>query len=203
VFEGYMADVAQQVREHIGGEALEDDPINGRGAGEIPAQVRTHEDVDQALDHLTGWTSDGWESLPELTIIRVHADGETWLYTMLANRIYTSHDRVYFEGLTRVPEEDSLSINRGIIGSRPGLFIDVNIDAVDTLVTELAAVDGPTAWASFVRGHGQAEGGVHVVDRRDPFFWTFLDEVHEQWFAEDSVNAAVLDVSEYVWPQDL
>ncbi|MFT7622840.1 MAG: hypothetical protein ACI9WU_002015 [Myxococcota bacterium] len=36
-----------------------------------------------------------------------------------------------------------------------------------------------------------------------PEFWTYLEEVHAHWFWKDPVEAAVLDVSEYLWPQQL
>lgn len=201
--DAHVADLAQQVREHIGGDALESDPLNQRGQGEVPASIGDRDDVDLAFDHLTGWTNPGWEHVPEITYIRVNDGDRSWMYTMLANRIYTSHDRVYFEGLTRVPDEDTLSVSRGIVGARPNLFIDVDADAIPELVESLAAVVDRDSWATFVLEHDMSDRPIHVIDRRDPVFWTFLDEIHDQWFRDDSVHAAVLDVSEYLWPQEL
>lgn len=200
--DAYMADVSQQVREHIGGDVLERDPLNGP-RGEIPSNIDSREAVDAAFDALTGWTNPGWESVPEIMIVRVKGEGFSWLYTVLANRIYTSHDRVYFEGLTRVPEEDTLSVSHGIIGARPGLFVDLELDGVGDFVNALSSVESPQAWGEFVVKFQGGDLPIHVIDRRDVAFWTFFDEVHDQWFAEDPINAAVLDISEYLWPQQL
>src|SRR5690606_10023909 len=56
----HMADIAAQVREHIGGQMLTPDPLNELGGGDLPARVSTRDDVDAAFNHLTGWMSPGW-----------------------------------------------------------------------------------------------------------------------------------------------
>lgn len=198
----YMDDVAQQVREHIGGEALEADPLNEKWGGDEPDDVRSREDVDAVFNMLTGWPNEAFSALPETTIVRVHNGDSTWIYTVMRNSIYRSHDRVYFEGLTREPSEDSMSVARGVVGARPNLFVDVEMDAVKDFVASLAGVESEddvrTLWtASF------DDNGFELIDRRDDAFWTFADALHEQWFAEDPINAAVLDLSEYIWPQDV
>lgn len=200
--DAHVADVAQQVREHIGGAALDEDPLNEVLGGDPPEEVRSREDVEAAFNLLTGWQNPGWEHVPEATLIRVHNGDSTWIYTMLANRIYLSHDRVYFEGLTRVPEEDSISFARSVVGARPNLFIDVKMDAVPELVASLMEVESAEDWAALWSADF-TETGFHLIDRQDEELWTFADAIHAQWFAEDPINAAVLDLSEYVWPQDL
>ncbi len=199
----YLVDISQQQRESIGGAVLAVDALNGVGQAEIPQKMASRGDVDAAFDHITGWSSSAWEHLPEITLVRVRAKDASWLYTILGNRIYTSHDRVYFEGLTRVPEEDTLSVSRGVVGARPQLFIDVELGAVPQLVKAIAELRDHASWVRFVTDHRKSGGPFQVIDRRDPEVWTFLDDVHKQWFAEDPVNAAVLDISEYLWPQRL
>lgn len=195
-----MAFLEQLVAERIGGGLTLDDPLNSRLGGDFPENIDTRADVEAALGALTGWKSAGWQHLPNITIIRVNAGDESWLYTLINNRIYESHERVYQELLDRFPEEDTVSILPGIIGHYPSLFVDLSLDDVEWFVTALAAVDSQSAWASLVR-EGNKSG--RILDRESLPFWGFLEGIHAQWFLENPIDAAVLDVSEYVWPQQL
>lgn len=198
----YMDEVAQQVREHIGGDVLEKDPLNERWGGDEPGELRSRDDVDATFNMLTGWQNEPFSVLPESTLVRVHNGDGTWIYTVMRNSIYRSHDRVYFEGLTREPSEDTMSVARGVAVARPNLFIDVEMDAIKDLVASLATVESEADFAELWKADFD-EHGFELIDRRDESFWTFADAIHEQWFAEDPINAAVLDLSEYIWPQDL
>ncbi|MEM6995806.1 MAG: fatty acid cis/trans isomerase [Myxococcota bacterium] len=196
------AHLARLVADHIGGIDL-DDPLNGVGAStEIPDKITTRGELDAAFNALTNVRSAAWEHLPETMLIRVNAGGEQLLFTVLANRIYENHERVYQESLDRSPADDTLTVERGIIGHYPGLFVDLPLEDVGIFLNAVAAVKSKGDWARIALSERIGEGGT-VIDRRSPEFWTFLDDVHQAWFKEDSVEAAVLDVSEYVWPQDL
>jgi len=118
----------------------------------------------------------------------------------VSNRIYESHERVYQEALDRFPEEDTLSINRGIIGHYPGLFVDLDVSDLPAFVWGLSQLNSRSDWLGFARQWIAAD---KMLDRRGAAFWTFLDEIHQQWFKDDPTRAAVLDVSEYLWPQHL
>jgi hypothetical protein len=105
---------------------------------------------------------------------------------------------VYQQGLGRTPSEDTLSVIPGIVGHYPGLFVDLDEEEADAFVDAVLAVRTKADWKRLVEDADEV-----IIDRRSDRFWPFLDEVHKQWFAEDPVEAAVLDVSEYLWPQDL
>ncbi|MFT5433241.1 MAG: hypothetical protein ACI9OJ_003946 [Myxococcota bacterium] len=194
-----MAHLASLVVKHIGSLTLTD-PLNGLGTVEIPQVVETHEDADQALDALSGWKSEGWQYLPELIFVRVSTDRDRWLYTLAANRVFESHERVYQQALDRFPAEDTLSVGRGIVGHYPGLFVDVSAEELPAFVLGMSQLNSRDDWVKFAN---QSMDAGTMLDRRDPNFWTFLDEVHQQWFKEDPTNAAVVDISEYLWPQHL
>ena len=197
------AHLAGLVVEHIGGDLSLTDPLNlGDGATAIPATVGSRDELEKAFSALTGHKNAGWENLPETILVRVTSGSERWLYTIFANRIYEAHERVYQEGLDRVPADDTLSVERGVVGAYPGLFVDVPLEGAAKFIASLAAIKNASDWRELVRRESDGPGSI-IIDRRSPDFWTFLDEVHNQWFKEDSVDAAVLDVSEYLWPQQL
>ncbi|MFT7625745.1 MAG: hypothetical protein ACI9WU_004936, partial [Myxococcota bacterium] len=63
-----MGHLAGLVAEHIGVSL--DEPLNAAGAGSIPSSVSSVDELEEALSALTGWKSDAWQFLPELTLIR-------------------------------------------------------------------------------------------------------------------------------------
>ncbi len=198
-----MGHLAQLVAEHIGGDISLDDPLNGREqGGSIPDRLEDRADLEAAFNVLTNQKNDAWQHLPETILVRVNAGGTNLLYTIVSNRIYEAHERVYEESLNRVFTEDTLSVERGIIGHYPGLFVDLPLADAGEFIKLMSEVKSKADWAAIASSEAIGEGGL-VIDRRTPEFWTFLDEVHTQWFKEDSVDAAVLDVSEYLWPQQL
>lgn len=197
------AHLATLVAEHLDGAVELEDAINTVDpSATIPGRVESREQLEQAMSALTGRKSKAWQHLPEIMLVRVTSGSQSWLYTIFANRIYERHERVYQEGLERIPEEDTLSIERGIIGHYPGLFVDLPLEDAAEFLRAVSSIETAEDWADIVTNERVGQGG-RIIDRRDPTLWTFLDEVHNQWFAEDSVEAGVLDVSEYLWPQDL
>mgnify|MGYP001972428298 CR=1 FL=1 len=84
------------MREHIGGQTLEDDPLNERWGGDEPEDIRTRDDVDATFNMLTGWQNEAFSVLPESTLVRVHNGDGTW--TLSADQL---------DGLSVTPAADS------------------------------------------------------------------------------------------------
>ena len=82
--------------------------------------------------------------------------------------------------LGRTPAEDTLSVLPGIIGHYPGLVRGPARFAGRTpssmLCSRSAARRTGSAWCE--------DADEVIIDRRSDRFWPFLDEVHNQWFAE-------------------
>ena len=164
----------------------------------IPSQLVSDEDVDVALSTLTAREAPFAQYFPNLTLVRV-SDPER-IYTIVANRAYASHDHLLLEGPARQPERDTLSVNRGIVGSYPELFIDLRRSEVRAFLQAVYAIDSERGWAAFVDAHAPDGEAIHLIPRTSSSFWSFLDDLHDRSVREDSVRAGILDVSEYVWP---
>jgi hypothetical protein len=194
-----LGDLVRQITSYMGEKVTGTrDPINvANPSRTLPESIKTHAELEAAFSTLTGWKQPFVQYLPNLTVLR--ADGE--VYTMVANRGYAYHNSILAEDLSRRPEQDTLSIDRGLVGSRPELFIDLPLGKAQEFLSLLRAVDSELEWNELVdRTSAASYGDVHMVLRDQPQFWPFLDFLHDWNVTHNPVTAGLLDVSEYVWP---
>jgi len=91
----------------------------------------------------------------------------------------------------RLPQDDTLGIVRGHVGSYPNLFLVVPPGKLAAFAEQLGALEpGNQSWAAFLDAFG--------VRRRSNDFWT-----HADWFAarqvvDEPIDGGLLDLSRYL-----
>ncbi len=206
-----IGDLIARVAQHTGTNI--DDPLNRTdGSVQIPAQIQSIEDFEVGLDAITQVQGEGFSIFPHATVIRVRVPGqEAQIYSLIANRIYKAHNRIYGEGLVRDPERDTISAVRDLYSSYPELFIDVPLADANELLASLLdigrspAADAAGKWnalyASYSREPAQGEERLQFVSRTSPQFWGFFDWINAWNLSAHPVDAGIMDISEYLWPQ--
>jgi Fatty acid cis/trans isomerase (CTI) len=130
-------------------------------------------------------------TFPDATLVRIRTGrADDAVYTIVRNKAHLNIDFMFLESEERVPEEDTLHVLRGIVASRPNLFLTVDADAVERFVTDLMALradDG--SFARFLDRYG--------VRRRDAGFWAASDFFYTRFTQMDPLTAGVLDLSRY------
>ncbi len=130
---------------------------------------------------------------PDTTLLHVRAasPGDSDLiYTMVRNRAHLNIDFMFLEPDELVPAEDTLHVVRGIITSRPNLFLAVDSAAVDRFandVTELSPAG--TSWSKFLDQYG--------TRRANAEFWSASDFFNASYRKLDPIDAGILDLSLY------
>ncbi len=77
--------------------------------------------------------------MPNVTYVRVQSPtGKVWIYSLLADRAYKSHNIMLLENPNRDPGGDTLAIYRGFVGAYPELFLDVPAVAREGFPREIA-----------------------------------------------------------------
>jgi hypothetical protein len=197
-YEDLIGQILDRLGQRVVGWA---DPINGAAPSrELPDRLASVEELERGFATLTGWQAPYARYLPNLTVVRV---ANQHVYTIVANRGYAYHNQVFMEDLARRPELDTLSVNRGLTGSRPELFIDVPMPRALDFLRALTSVDSETAWLTLLDAYALGSGGeeAQLIRRDTPEFWSFLDWMNEWNVAQHPVTAGLLDVSEYLWPR--
>lgn len=217
-------EVTRLIRDKMvaGGVSAARDPLNARADGET---IYWAGNVGQTKVDLTNINSfAAWENalaavtadrgikrfaawLPATTYIRVQGGGETRMYTSLGNRGYKSHNIWALSSSkqgspTRVPERDTVSIYRGIVGDHPEIFLDISLDGGANSATEfLKLVQGMQA--NNYRAVFDQIKAKYGIAQNSSKFWPFVDWLHSWMLVNDSdsgkgiVYAGVLDLSRY------
>ena len=124
--------------------------------------------------------------LPETALLSIESvDGTYRLYSVLRHRAHANLTSLFAEKRTLLPDEDYLTVARGVIGDYPGAFWRVEEDDLERFAAAAAGLDSPLAYDRFMRTWG--------VRRSHEDFWRHADRVHDAFARAEPVNAGLLD----------
>ncbi len=124
--------------------------------------------------------------LPEVNhlVLKNEQDG-THLYTVLHNSAHSNITSLLRPNSTRRPDQDSITVLKGIIGAYPGAFWSVNEKQLSALVSDVMALRTEDDYKLFMDQYG--------VRRTDKRFWKFSDTLHQHYRQLEPVSYGLLD----------
>ncbi len=150
-----------------------------------PHQINTKNLSDEYADLLNKLRTAPGNSirfLPQTTVIRVP---ELGLFTLVHNTAYSNLSHLFGEEKRRIPEEDYLTITRGIIGYYPSSFMQVSRQDMPDFVAKVISLNSEEDYRLLKDRYG--------IRRSDPDFWQFSDQLHQDYYLSDPGDAAILD----------
>lgn len=120
--------------------------------------------------------------LPQTTVIHIPNVG---LFTLVHNSAYSNLSSLFGEDKRRIPEEDNITIARGIVGAYPNSFLQIEEAHIDAFITQFQQLDSEESY--------RALKDKYAVRRSDPQFWAFSDNVHQLYHRSEPDEAALLD----------
>lgn len=139
----------------------------------------------RALQRLAQVTGIAASLMPEVSLLAVPAGNDLQLYTITADRGFSSISHLTDEENWRIPEEDALTVAAGVLTAYPSAFFLIEPDRLDAFATAVAALKADTDLDRLVARFG--------VARQDPRFWRLSDDVHRRYREVAPVDAALLD----------
>lgn len=160
------------------------DDSRGLGDPRIPAEMVASL---RALATVRGVTA-GW--LPQTAFLYLpDAPPGAEVFTILRNDGHTNIASPFGEDERRAPQEDTLTVVRGLIGTYPNAFYVVERARLDEFVAQVAALDSAADYAALQVGFG--------VRRTDADFWPTSDRLVELYRRDRPVEAGLLDLGRY------
>lgn len=124
--------------------------------------------------------------LPEVTMIEVRGGPSTsQFYTLIANRGHLNVSTLLLEKFRLVPEEDTLSVLPGIVGTYPNTFFSVGEDQLDQFIKGLSQVNNEADYSILRDTFG--------IRRTHPDFWQFADKLHHWYRMHQELEYGLLD----------
>lgn len=142
--------------------------------------VATHHDLEnseldaeaiQALKQLGSVTGIPASLLPQVVFLSVEdRNGQQHLFTALHNNAHTNITSLLNEESNRLPEEDSVTIVKGLIGAYPSAFWHVKEDQLHLLARDTAQLADEQDYQHLMARYG--------IRRTNPDFWAHSDAIH-------------------------
>ena len=168
------------VLAHFGEAVVAKDVINARPT---PQVTKDYQRYLQALSKVEGVTL---EFLPEQAVIKLALkNGEQKLVSLLRNKSHSNVSDLFGEAYRLIPEEQTLSVVEGVVGSYPNIFFDLNELELESFVTMVASLQSEKDYQRLLTRYG--------VRRTNRNFWAYSDAVHKIYREQYPIEAGFLD----------
>jgi hypothetical protein len=159
---------------------------------DTPKATPTEKRAQRALQRITGVTGAWVSKLPEMAFLIVRSGDQPKLdasYTLVTNRAHTNVAAMFGEDKRLIPEEDTLTIVRGYLGSYPNLMFEVDADHIEIFTKTLTAIGSAADFEKLVDRWG--------IRRTSPRFWSTLDWIHRDAQQRNPTEAGLFDFGRY------
>ncbi len=124
--------------------------------------------------------------LPQTMLLMLLEEGEhPQIYSLLHNNGHSNIAHLFSEEMRRLPNEDTLTIGVGIIGSHPNQLLRVPRHQIDHFVAEMKSLNSEHNYRTLLDHYG--------VRRTDQRFWQYSDDLHSSFFRNQPLRAGILD----------
>lgn len=146
--------------------------------------------AEETLRPLVGLRGEFAGGLPEVVPLRVRGTNDDAVaYTLMLDRAFTNVAAMFREEQRQVPEEDAVTIIRGVIGSYPNFMFDVGVNELPEFVAALTAIQQPAQIGALAERWG--------VRRSSLRFWETMDWLHDELVRQNPREAGLLDLNRY------
>lgn len=146
-----------------------------------------HEALLQQVDTIKGA---GLQHVPQLVMMMIKAqNGEEQLFTMIHNNSHTNISSLFNEESNRDYQNDDLTLVRGVVGSYPAAFLELDEAEIPQLVSMLQTIETEDDYVALL--------DKFAVRRSSSDFWPFSDRVH-QWYQQNQpIEFGLLDYNRF------
>ncbi len=174
------AELFDMIRKKYGKSVVTVDPINS------PSVTHERGSYQAQLQALSGIKGEALQLLPEQSLMRLTlAGGEQRLFSVIINRAHTNVSQLFGEASRFVPEEYTLSVVEGVVGTYPNVFWNVQEQELGELVLAVTSLSSEVDYRAFISRYG--------VRRTDGEFWSFADSIHTNYLQSKPIESGYLD----------
>ncbi|WP_295892181.1 fatty acid cis/trans isomerase [uncultured Vibrio sp.] len=146
-----------------------------------------NESLLRSVDDIKG---KGIVYLPQTIMMIIESNtGVDEVFTLLHNNAHSNISSLFDEESNRDPENDDLTLVKGVLGSYPEAFLLVNEKQVPKLVSMLDSLSSEEDYVKLLDQFG--------IRRSDSRFWPFSDRLHT-WYQQDQpIEFGLLDYNRF------
>ncbi|MGR5261867.1 fatty acid cis/trans isomerase [Vibrio astriarenae] len=142
------------------------------------------------LNQINKVRGEGLIHVPQTLMMMITSEsGEEQLFTILHNNAHTNISSLFAEEKNRDYPNDSLTIVKGVIGSYPQAFLELEEKDVIKLVLMLQNIEQEQDYIDLL--------DAYAVRRSHDDFWSFSDRVHQWYQTDQPIEFGLLDYNRF------
>jgi Fatty acid cis/trans isomerase (CTI) len=189
----YKKEFFQQIKHSLGQTATEKNMYTRC----LPPQCSPSEtaaiqqQVEKYLPLLSELKGTQISALPDVSFLRIKTNNpdNNLIYSLVVNKSLSNLSFVFAESIRRTPENDTLTIVPGFLGSYPNFFFNVDIAQLPAFIESLKQAQTERERYSFYSRFG--------IRRSNPEIWQHFDWFNQQHKKLDGLNSGIFDLSRY------
>ena len=123
--------------------------------------------------------------MPEAAFLRIEGQSGDEYVTLIRNTAHLNMTAIFKEQKNLVPEEDTLSVIPGFIGSYPNAFFVVDESELAAFVSAISELQSEDDYSRLLDAYG--------VRRTNPEFWSNSDTFHLAYQRQSLLEFGILD----------
>jgi hypothetical protein len=147
--------------------------------------------VDAMMRKLVDLKGHEIHALPEVSFVRVKTPdpAKDFVYTLIRNKKLLNVSFIFGESLRREPEQDTLTVVPGFLGSYPNIFLAVQKDQLAKFIEQLQHAKTDADLDKFYSQYG--------IRRTNPEIWQYYDWFNKKYRSEQPQSAGLFDMNRY------
>jgi hypothetical protein len=188
-----MVSLVEDIQKHVGEEVSGPvDLLNPHVKPKISLDdpIESYDDWVKAASLLTQTRAYKFPRfLPSVILLKLTDGDDARVYSLIANRVYSSQDTLLFQNGQSLPHLYTMSIYPTIIGGFPNYFLKMDLTQSRNFLRGLRDVRSLADWNKLRDRYG--------ILRNDARFWAIYDWFTQWNTANRGVKAGYLDLSYY------
>ena len=191
----YKQEFFRQIIARLGPAAGIADTLNRCWKNHCPDSEKTGTPLQAQADaymktlaHLQG---EQIQALPDVSFLRIRTDDPDRdpVYTLVVNKALSNLSFVFAEDIRRTPENDTLTVIPGFLGSYPNFFFSLTLQQMPEFIASLKNARSTTDLDAFYSRFG--------IRRSNPEIWAYSDWFNAQYKKRQGLKAGLFDLNRY------
>lgn len=146
-----------------------------------------NEAILRKIDDIKG---KGLRQVPQLVTVLITTDsGKDQVFTLIHNNAHTNISSLFDEESNRDLENDDLTFVKGVVGSYPAAFMQLEEKDIADFYQGLSSIKEDQDYVSLLDKYG--------IRRSDPDFWAFSDKLHKWYENDQPIESGLLDYNRF------
>ncbi len=147
--------------------------------------IKASDDYSQHLLRLSQVKGKSISLLPQTSYVRVHQGDKQHFYTLINNSDHSNVAHLFLEAQRRLPENDTLTVAKGIVGTYPNAFFDIEAGELASFISSIQAINTADDYRRLKDDYS--------VRRTSNNFWQFADNLHAWYKKNQPLEFGLLD----------